>query len=601
MSDDSGDGSSSSSPSSSSATTPPPAASSSSTPFAPSSLPPEALHAQAVRFLTSLRHHSPNSSLESQKEFLRSKGLGEDAIEAALRDAKRPDNLTADSTDQQQLVPRDGSSSSQSGGNDSDEQSAFDQAARAFDDPLHTPLPSIPSRNYPRSPLALYYEEQEARNGSLAAGGDIEAAVRRQEKARRYEVLLSFFRTVSYLFTLGGALTGVAVLLYRSFILPRLVTTLGARSFLLRHHVGLWDNVLGSVRALQRGGAAGAGLAGGEAVVTRTKAKAKAEGEAQAPRKGGERRGSGGGGGGGLKKVQFADEVDGGQLEEHSSAESDPLLPKKVTQMGGSDGKEKTSSKSKEAGGAEGKGEKSDGGDAVGENGKSDAEKEEEEEAKQQELEPIDVCAPIRQSLAALVQKLRQDRAEDAAAAGARATTVEDEDDGAESDGSASLEDDEEEDVEFDPFVEMNGAKDDKAKKRKAGGSSAKKTGGTASKAKKSTSTSTPTSPPAPATTAPSPLYTSLTTFNANLSARLIASSSAARSFGRHNTAFNFGVPAPQQQQNGSASASSGEEKTAELTAQIKAEIRSLKGLMLSRRNFPRANLGVLSAGGREA
>lgn len=544
----------------------------------PSSSPPEALHAQAVRFLTSLRHHSPDSSLESQREFLRSKGLGEDAIEAAFQDAKRPDGLSkaGDGEGQKQAARASSSTSTSS----LSEQSAFDQAARAFDDPLHTPMPDVPSRNYPRSPLALYYDDDERDNAALAAaGGNLEEAIRRQEKARRYNVLLSFFRTLCYLFTLGGALTGVAVLLYRSFVLPRLASTLNGRSFLLKHHVGLWDNVVGSVRAL-KGGAAGAGL-GPEGL---RKAVTKAEMEAEGPRKGSsERRSSL------TKKVQFADEVDGGSLEQHQAGEMEPLLPKKATQMSSTDeDKEKQGKK-------EGAGQDDEKAALKAEGQEEGEQTAEEEAAKQQELEPIDVCAPIRESLAALVQRLRQDRQDDAASSSvaARATTVQDEEVEEGSDASGGSWEDEEEDVEFDPFVEVHGASSSADKKK----SKTAKKAGSGSKAKKSTSTTPPSSSAANVFPADSPLYTSLSSLNASVTARLIASSSAARSFSRHQTAFSFGLPAPASSSDKKQEAT-GEDKTAELGAQIKAEIRSLKGLMLSRRNFPRANLAVAS--GRE-
>lgn len=175
-------------------------------PVASSSSTSPPLHAQAVRFLTSLRQHSPNSSVEAQRGFLKAKGLDEAAIDAAFQDAARPSSLALPSTSTSTSSSSSGSGSTASGAETLSEEAAFDQASRAFDDPIHVPGPVVPAKNYPRSPLALYYEE---------AQGRVDEAARRQETTRRYQVLLGFFRSLSWMLTFGGGLAALGVLAYR--------------------------------------------------------------------------------------------------------------------------------------------------------------------------------------------------------------------------------------------------------------------------------------------------------------------------------------------------------------------------------------------------
>lgn len=197
---------STSSASSSSATTAPGVA-----PLASSSSTSPPLHAQAVRFLTSLRHHSRNASVEAQRDFLKAKGLDEAAIEAAFQDAARPSSLGLPSNSNSTFSSGSPSAATVTEGEPLSEEAAFDQASRAFDDPIRVAGPVVPTKNYPRSPLALYYEE---------AQGRVDEAARRQETTRRYQVLLGFFRSLSWMLTFGGGLAALGVLAYRVSVRP---------------------------------------------------------------------------------------------------------------------------------------------------------------------------------------------------------------------------------------------------------------------------------------------------------------------------------------------------------------------------------------------
>lgn len=155
------------------------------------------LEAQALRFLTSIRATSSSSdstnSVQAQKDFLTEKGLTESQIDSVFAKAdSRP------------------SSSSSSIPADSDPQAAFDLAAQQFNDPLN-PIPQVPDATYPKNPLALYYQQQQEQGG---VGGD-KAGETRMGNRTRYEVLLSFFRSMSFFMMLGGGFTAIMVGLWR--------------------------------------------------------------------------------------------------------------------------------------------------------------------------------------------------------------------------------------------------------------------------------------------------------------------------------------------------------------------------------------------------
>jgi Pex14 N-terminal domain len=171
------------------------------------------LHAQAVRFLTSVKLQG-HASEEEQRAFLLSKGLDDAAIERAYKDATRPqegasstDSGAAPSTRTKQLtsLPPD---------------EAFDAAAKAFDDPIHAELPE---KTYPKSPLALYYDEASGTQANPAR-----SAAAPESPLTRYQVLLNFFRSLSFMMMLGGGCTALVVGLYRVSIRARIELLLEA-------------------------------------------------------------------------------------------------------------------------------------------------------------------------------------------------------------------------------------------------------------------------------------------------------------------------------------------------------------------------------------
>lgn len=594
------------------------------------------LHAQAVRFLTSLRHHSPDASIQAQQEFLKSKGLDDLAIQAAFHDAKRPEGLEVDPANAPVLPgTKPVNAAPPALDRDLSDEAAFDLAKQAFDDPIHSPPPpALPSRNYPRSPLALYYQEAQDRAAAEnGIGGNSSAAL-----TRRYAVLLAFFRSLSYFATLGGALTTIAVLLYRSFVMPKWINTLNCRSYLLKHHHSLWDNVVGSVRALKS-----AGLAPPDKV-KRIIVQSDEEDAAEQRKESQEEKKSTVNGKAASKRVQFADEVDGGGQLEQREGEEESAKSRKITEMDGptADKKEVDAAAEHDETKPLLPSDKAEG-DASNEDDHTD----------RIELEPIDLCEPIRQSLAALRGLLGNEQPSVASRTTSdpsrRAATVSDAASDEESSGSDSWQDDDgseaassedEDEVEFDPFIEVNGKSGDYKKSKKAnrkngvGGKKATKnslSGSTSRKHSPSTSSGLPFAPHvAPlgfalssntgnssssetstaalsAETAASSksLYTTLADFNAAITARsLAARSSTSFRLGGNNAApygsFAFNSSAATTSSNGASatadgsapSATSNEDKARETAAQIRAEIRSFKGLLLSRRNFPRHGYG---------
>jgi len=189
----------------------------------------ETSHAQAVRFLTSLRAENAASTdhivlTDEQREFLHSKGMSDDAIERARRDAERPASAA--------LVRASADEGAAAHARDAD---AFDQAKAEFDAPLRSadvapppPPPPPPAASYPRSPLALYSEAPQQRDANEILS-QLAATINRP----RYDTLVTFFRLLHLLLMLGGGASAVLVWLYRRHLLPRLTRTVDARVSLL--------------------------------------------------------------------------------------------------------------------------------------------------------------------------------------------------------------------------------------------------------------------------------------------------------------------------------------------------------------------------------
>ncbi|CAO1634015.1 unnamed protein product [Parajaminaea phylloscopi] len=575
------------------------------------------LHAQAVRFLTSLRHHSPDSSAEAQRDFLKSKGLDEAAIEAAFHDSKRPQSAESPTI----TLPLQTSPAS----TELTEEAAFDLAKQAFDDPIHSPAPpALPAKSYPKSPLALYYQGGEGGGGSGSeAGGVANGSARELALTRRYAVLLAFFRSLTYFATLGGALTSIAVLLYRAYALPKWTTTLNCRSYLLKHHHSLWDNLVGTVRALK-----GTRLAPADKLVrvVPPSETADEDGEDASGEKdiaAGRKNGS--------KRVQFADEVDGGGQLEQREGEEDAQQLKKTSHMdkSGAESPERSNEASQKDGEQDALLTKEAGKDEA----TGDAAHQENTKIR---YEPVDLCEPIRSSLAMLNALLRDQPVVAAPSSSAsspwhpspRAASVEDEgddDDAGESSSSDSWQDDDVEgedadDVEFDPFVEVHGkpkkasrpSKSRSGTKRLGSGNSKKHSPSLPSSSSSSSSFAPPITASAFAATHPpsasTALYDSLADMNAAINARSLAAqtSQAFRMGGLGSSAaaglygnFSFGNAgksgtATTTATTTAAAAAPEEDRAKEIAAQIKAEIRSFKGLLVSRRNFPRYGPGLV-------
>ncbi|WFD28002.1 hypothetical protein MNAN1_003010 [Malassezia nana] len=205
-------------------------------------------HAQAVRFLTSLRADSatPSESIvltDEQRAFLHSKGMSDDAIERARQEAERPPTdalLRASSSDRAQV--RD--------------TSAFDRAKAAFDEPMDqgaaeaslSPPPPPPAASYPRSPLALYSEAPTQRDAN-----EILSRYAATISRPRYDTLVTFSRMLHLLLMLGGGVSAVLVWLYRRHLLPRLTRMVDARVQLLSLQYELFGKVAEATAAYRDG------------------------------------------------------------------------------------------------------------------------------------------------------------------------------------------------------------------------------------------------------------------------------------------------------------------------------------------------------------
>lgn len=205
-------------------------------------------HAQAVRFLTSLRAENAPSSdhihlTDEQRAFLHSKGLSDDAIERARLDAERPASAAlVQASRQAPLVAP------------ARDASAFDRAKEAFDAPLGAETPALslppapPPASYPRSPLALYAEAPQQRDANEILS-QLAATISRP----RYDTLVTFFRLLYWLLTLGGSASAVLVWLYRRHVLPRLTRMVDARVQLVTLQRDLWSKFAEAASAYREG------------------------------------------------------------------------------------------------------------------------------------------------------------------------------------------------------------------------------------------------------------------------------------------------------------------------------------------------------------
>lgn len=198
-------------------------------------------HAQAVRFLTSLRseqaemgNDSPSAPLtltDDQRAFLRAKGLDDAAIERARAEAERP-----------ALLP------SAPGTNSAQDVSPFESAARAFDAPdgSRDSAPAVPVPTYPRSPLALYQAAAAPRRDA----NDVLSKLAASMSKPRYDVLVSFFRMLHAILLLGGGASAVLVLLYRRYLIPRMTATVDAQKNLVTLQSELFAKMGESMKTL---------------------------------------------------------------------------------------------------------------------------------------------------------------------------------------------------------------------------------------------------------------------------------------------------------------------------------------------------------------
>lgn len=472
--------------------------------------------AQATRFLTSA-NISESASEDDKREFLRSKGLTEEEISRAFQDSKSPArSLSARQAHQSDIDP-------------------FDLAARQFDDPINADSIAPPPKSYPNSPLALYYDPPSSQTSHSIPAAQQAAP----SPLTRYQVLLQFFRTLSYMMMLSGGLTAILVSAYRAYILPKITAMFDARSIVLKHHIVLFEKLRSNVASLATYVPIQQARIGGEETAAAT---------AASPLKGV------------LKKVHFHDELAGSAAEEKEGVKStqhkdDGKVKTEKVVMAGTDvvvdAKTPLLAEVKEGSDA---GSSADG----------------EAESAAPKLEPIDLMTPIRESMARLAEALKGDlsgRSSTTAAEtrstsspstphAARVASVTDAGSGSdswESDDDADATDDDD-GLEFDPY-------------------------GAYQKKHKHTQSSTTTTESGSGSTSLTGLKTALVSLNADISSHAFAATSSS-SYG--GAAFRFGPGTTDANASGGAESP----KSGDL-GQVKAEIRSLKGLLLSRRNFP--------------
>ena len=205
-------------------------------------------HAQAVRFLTSLRSSSSDSRIHltpKHMDFLRSKGMSDDDIEHARQDAERPDyaNMMHVFDDDQARIHASGDSA------------AFEQAADSFRAPLlgsittSDPPPIPPAASYPRSPLVLYSaaDAPVPRRDATQILSDFAASMARP----RYDTLVSYFRLLHLLLMLTGGGAAIVVAMYRKFLMPRITAMVEARTSLLSLQLENFGKMLESLTCLR--------------------------------------------------------------------------------------------------------------------------------------------------------------------------------------------------------------------------------------------------------------------------------------------------------------------------------------------------------------
>lgn len=185
----------------------------------------QARHAQAVRFITSLRSeaHDPHIPLMQEHiDFLHSKGLNDADIDRARKDAERPEYASMS-----QVFDED-----QTRVTASSDTRAFEKAEDAFRDEGRAPPPPVPS--YPRSPLALYstpetQQLQQYQYDTNQVLAEYAASVSRP----RYDTLVSFLRTLHFLLILTGGATALLVAVFHRYLIPKLTAMVDARIYLL--------------------------------------------------------------------------------------------------------------------------------------------------------------------------------------------------------------------------------------------------------------------------------------------------------------------------------------------------------------------------------
>lgn len=476
------------------------------------------LLAQATRFLTSAKI-SESATDADKSDFLRSKGLTEEEIAQAVADSHSPADTGATNR----------APATQTGDED-----PFERAARQFDDPIHADSLSPPPKSYPKSPLALYYDAPAQQQHHAAGMSRLQTEV--SSPLTRYQVLLRFFRTLSFMMMLGGGATALLVSAYRVYILPKITATFDARSIVLRHHITLFDKLRHNVGNL-------AMYMPKETLDVKSAQDASSNGVSA-------RKGV-------LKKVHFND---------HSAQKAD-MDEEGVKATQHDDEAKKATTTEKVI---------TPGTDVVIDSATAPAKPDSAVDSEPQpvQLAPIDLTEPIRSSLAKLAESLRAnmtsattststntDRSTSHARA-ARSTTVQDA-----SSGSDDWEDDEEEDeeasddgLEFDPY----GAYQKKLKHTQA------------------TTTATAAAKTPASLTG---LKGAIASLNADISTHSFAATSSSSNM--FSSSYRY-MPGGTAGATGDGSSSSGTDspKFGDL-GQVKAEIRSLKGLLLSRRNFP--------------
>jgi hypothetical protein len=472
----------------------------------------EARYAQALRFLTSLQSQK-SQDVVSQKAFLQSKGLSEELIARAFKEIKRPDSIASSDTGTDTVV---GSTSTSTSDNDLE---AFETAAKMFDEPLNaeysSSIPAAPPKTYPRSPLALYQPPQDPNQHYTNI-----IATSTTNPMTRYDVLLGFFRSLCFFLVLGGGMTGAMVALYRTYLMPRMVSTLDSRSLLLGHHLDQYTILTNRIKQLR-----------GNSLVPSSMRDA-----ANAPLKGV------------LKKVQFADEMTSekrlGEEEKHKDEVSVKETNVDVLTKEDADEEKQKLLEDEEEG---------------------------QEQEKSTVLAPVDITEPIRNSLARLNQALRADMSGSAIGTelsapaptaektkskskSALATSVEEE-----SDADSWVSEEDSDELEFDPYS----ATTKSSSKRKHDPANTNKTSSLALANSVS------------GTTAVS-LNSSLSTLNAYINSQTFMASShvyGGRTIGMGGV---YGATSSSVTDK-EASAKTGD------VAQIRADIRNLKGLLLSR------------------